>query len=206
MSKLDEIKQKLSGFREKLPKLAFLSSTKKEKAKSYSIGEIYKTGDTFTRLQVIVAALLMIAALVSAGIVGKRLWTRLGDQFADDKNKKKYAEEFAELANRAARNASIVSIGTVTVNSYTKNGDHAFLNMDIWVRVSDMDASNFVNKNEMILNDTALTVLNELFQNKISILSENGKQMARDKMLEKLNKVIPKGRVEEVFFHNLVLQ
>lgn len=214
MSKLDSLKEKLSSLRENLrekaDKIAFIKKWREKSAASaaapaYSLREIYRHGGTGTRLQVILVFLFGFAALTSTGLAINKVMARFKSSVEHEKLKKDYAKEFEEFSKRVQSNAAVISIGRVTVNAYSEDRPR-FMSVDLWARMSDPIAAEFAQKNDLIFHDKAIEALDEIRKEKISILNEDGKVLARKRIREKLNRAMPKGSVEEVFFHNLVAQ
>lgn len=216
MSKLDAIKEKLAGLRgtvlEKADKIAFLKKWREKSAPSpsspntYSLGTIYRQGGTGTRLQVILVFVFAAASLTATGLAAKKMMSRFKSSVEHEKLKKDYAKEFEEFSKRVQSNAAVISVGRLTISAYVGEGKTALMNLDLWARMSDPQAADFAQKNDLILHDKALDALNELEREKVSLLTEHGKELARERLKEKLNRAMPKGKVEEVFFHNLVAQ
>jgi hypothetical protein len=224
MSKLDAIKNKLAAIREKalekVDKIAFIKKWLEKKAPSpspnapekkkapeaHSLGEIYRQGGTGTRLQVLLVFTFGLAALIATGLAIKKMASRFRSSVEHEKIKKDYAKEFEDFSKRVQTNASVISIGSLTINAYVGEGKSSLMSLDLWARMSDPQAADFAQKNDLILHDKALDALNDLFLEKVNLLSEQGKVTARNRIIEKINRVLPKGKVEEVFFHNLVAQ
>lgn len=225
MSKLEAIKTKLASVREKavekVDKIAFFKKWLKKKTPSpttnthekvksssetHSLGEIYRQGGTGTRLQVLLVFTFALAALIATGLAMKKMISRFRSSVEHEKIKKDYAKEFEDFSKRVQTNASIISIGSLTINAYVGEGKSKLMSLDLWARMSDPQAADFAQKNDLILHDKALDALNDLYIEKVNLLSDQGKNAARNRIIEKLNRAIPKGKVEEVFFHNLVAQ
>jgi flagellar basal body-associated protein FliL len=215
MPKLDALKEKAALFRqslsEKVDKIAFLRKWKESKAapaaaSPYSLGQIYRQGGTATRLQVVFVYVLAIAAIASTLHAGRRIFSQLGTSAEHEKLKQEYAKGFAEISQRVTDKASIVSLGKFTTSAYSEPGRKRMMGVDVWLRVSDPDTAEFVQKNEAILHDRLLDSLNQVYLEKIDILTEKGKVAAKSRIQENLNKALPKGSVEDIFFHNLVMR
>lgn len=214
MSRLDAIKEKLASVRtkvlEKTDKIAFLKKWKEktpEKAASpHSLGEIYRHGGTGTRFQVLLVFVFLSAALAATGFAVRKMLSRFRSSVEHEKLKKDYAREFEEFSRRVQTKAGVISIGRLTINAYFGQGKSGLMSLDLWARMSDPQAADFAQKNDLILHDKAIEALNELEREKVSLLTEDGKTTARALLLEKLNRAIPKGKVEEVYFHNLIAQ
>lgn len=215
MSKLDSLKEKISALREQLrakaDKIAFIRKWREMASatavpSAHSLREIYRHGGTGTRIQVLLVFLFGFAALGSTGLAISKVMARFKSSVEHEKLKKDYAKEFEEFSKRVQSNAAVISIGRVTVNAYSSSGSPKFMSVDLWARMSDPAAAEFAQKNDLIFHDKAIEALEEIRMEKVSLLDEQGKTLARKRIREKLNRAMPKGNVEEVFFHNLVAQ
>jgi flagellar basal body-associated protein FliL len=57
-----------------------------------------------------------------------------------------------------------------------------------------------------VLRDRTVDALNELYAQKVNLLTDQGKETAKKKIRGFLNEIVPKSAVEEIYFHNLVIQ
>lgn len=221
MSKLAGIKEKISkiqaSLNEKLDKIAFIKKWREKPAGAaagpgqktqadYSLGTIYRDGSVGTRLQVILVVLFFIGAALSTGYVAKKMLARFKTTSEQEQLKKDYAHGFEDLKDRVQANASIISIGELTSIAYVGGDQETMVRLDVWARVSNADAAAFADKNNPILYDKVVEALTELRKQKVNVLSIEGKKTARLKIKEHLNKVMKNGKVEEIFFHNLLSQ
>lgn len=217
MSKIDEMKDKITQLKAKvqakidaIPFLKKLAEKKPEAAaapkSNVNLSSVYRDGGVFTRLQVILFYLLVIATLASSGMMAKKIWTRVRHSDENEKLKKEYTKGFEDVRHRMEERAEMISVGATTVNAYAGEGKLALVKVDIWIKVSDPEAAAFADKHDLLLHDKATDALNELYNKKMSLLSDEGKEMAKKRIKENLNSVIQHGVVEEVFFHNLVIQ
>ncbi len=222
MSKLNALKEKLAGFKaqvaEKADKIAFIKRWREKRQVAPktepplalgnpSIGTIYREGSTFTRLQVILFVVLSLVAFVSAGSVGVRLAGKLRSSSEHEKVKEDITHEFAEVQRKHLEKAEMLALGQFTTNAYTGPGKQQMMNIDLWIRVSDPEAASLVNSRTAVFHDKTMDALNSLYMEKVSLLSEQGKNQAREKIRESLGEALPKGHsVEEVFIQNLVFQ
>lgn len=220
MAKLDALKEKISALktqlREKLEKIPVFkkllaptpaaTTPTTTRSNPSSIGRIYQTGGTLTRLQVLALFVFFVGAIVSAAFVGKRLYGRLKSSPQHEKLVEDVSHGMGEIKRRMEENASVLALGKFTSGAYVEEGKKTAMSVDIWVRVSSVEAANFVQKNDVILHDKAMDAIDELFNKKVNWLTEQGKTQAKATLREHLNHAIPKGQVEEIFFHNLVIQ
>jgi flagellar basal body-associated protein FliL len=103
-------------------------------------------------------------------------------------------------------NASTLSLGQFVISAYVGEEKQASMGIDIWVRVSQVEAANYVQSHEIVLRDKTMDALNELYMQKVNLLTEQGKEFGKKKIRDFLNRTIPEGKVEEVFFHNIIVQ
>lgn len=217
MSKLDGMKDKITQIRasltDKLDKIPFLKKVLEKKpeaaaksSSSISLSGIYRDGGVATRLQVILFYVFLFSALASAGMMTKKIWSKIGSSHENDKLKKEYSHGLEALKHKAEEKAEMLSIGTMTVNAFAGEGRKAMVKIDVWAKVSDPAVAGMADKQDLIWHDRTLSALNEVFEKKVNLLTEEGKEFAKNSIKEALNKEIAHGKVEEIFFHNLVIQ
>ncbi len=216
MSKLDPIKEKIGALKAQLgEKLGRFGLGKKgapasapasgQAPPSNSLGEIYRKGSTGTRLQVLLMVLFAIVAIASTGIAVKKFMKRFQKAADQSALKKEYADSFGEINRRVIENASVLSLGKFTVNAFVE-GKSTHLSMDVWVRTDGAPAADFVQKWDTALYDKVVEALNELYHDKVNLLSEEGKQIGKTKVIAKLNEGMQVGKIEDIYFYNLVSQ
>lgn len=215
MSKLNALKDKIAQLKsklgEKLDKISFVKKWNERHASTKlpdpnTLGRIFKEGNTFTRIQVIFVYLLGLTALISTGFVARKVMISFKSSAENEKLKKDYSHGLEELQRKMQARASIISVGTVMAHIYVGGGKTTVMSLDLWARVNDAAAADFAQKNELILHDRALEALNTLYNQKVNLMTEEGKDVAREKIRDSMNKAMGRGHVEEVFFYNLVIQ
>jgi flagellar basal body-associated protein FliL len=218
MSKVDEIKQKLTGLQatllEKLDKIAFLKKFRQPKSTSTSPGKkpdpslttVYREGSTLTRLQVLLVYVLFLSAVVATGYAGKKFLARLKQSDAHENLKQEMSHGLEEFREKVVEKANMVSVGRFTVNVFAGGRPNRLMAVDIWLRMNDPDAAGFVQKNESVIHDRITDSFQGIYQENVDLLEEHGKQRAKALLLESINKSLPKGKAEEVFFENLIIQ
>lgn len=222
MSKLNALKEKLSGLQaklaEKADKIGFIKKWRATRAATSpaaaspadpaSLGAIYREGSTLTRVQVIIFFILAVTAAVSAGSLALKLAAKLKSSGEHEKIKAEYAHEFAEVKRKNAEKAEMIALGQFTSNAWVgPPQEKAMMSVDLWIRVSDPKAASAVNDRTAVFHDKATEALNELFVGKVSLLSEEGKSRARELLKSKLNSALPHGSsVDEVYIQNLTVQ
>lgn len=221
MAKLDALKEKIAGLKQKLAekvdKIPFLKklltpapaavSTPDAPARpSSSLGSIYQKGGVFTRLQVLFFFVLVLAALGASAYVGVRIFKRISHSPAHEQLAADYSHGIGEVKRRMEENASVLSLGKFTVSAFASETRKTIMSIDIWIRVDSVEAANFAQSHEIILHDKAMEALEEIYMQKVNLLTEQGKIAGRERIKELLNRSFPKGHVEEVFFYNIVIQ
>ncbi len=218
MAKLDAIKEKWAtikaGLNEKLDKITFIQKWRQAKATPttasalppLSLGSIYRKGGLGTRLQVFLFYFLAAGALGSTIFASVKIFQRLGKDSEHEKISQEYTHGFGELSQKVIENASLISIGKFTVNVYNTANKRKYMAVDIWVRTSDPTAADFAQKHEDLFYDRVVEAFNNAHLQQVDPLTEEGKATAKNLIIESLNAVIPHGKVEEVFFQNLVVQ
>jgi flagellar basal body-associated protein FliL len=217
MAKLDALKEKISQTKtnvsEKIDKIALFKRWKEERAQKkakaptdLSLQAIYRRGGTGTRLQVALFYLLAAATVASTGLAGKKIFARLGASRENEKLKAEYSHGLEEMASRVVEKANLVSMGKFTANAYRPGQKGELMAADIWLRMSDPEAAAFAEKNEDIIYDGIVSGLSLGYEGKADPLTPEGAGTLKRLIMEKLNEKIREGKVEEVFFQNLVVQ
>lgn len=215
MAKLDALKEKIGGLKQKLTEKfhsipLFQKILKKEEVKKgadpHSIGVIYQSGGVFTRLQVILVFLLAAAAVASLGVVAAKIKGRHHAKSENEKLAADYSQGLEAMKRKMEDNASTLSLGQFVISAYVGEDKTASMGLDIWIRVSDVEAANFVQGHEIVLRDKSMDALNEIYMQKVNLLTEQGKETGKRKIRDFLNRAMPTGKVEEVFFHNIIVQ
>lgn len=214
MAKMDALKEKMTqaraGLAEKMDKIAFIRKWREQRtvkgpgATPHSMGDIYRGGGVITRLQVILVYVFAIAALASTVYAVRKMMARFATKEA--KIEKEYSHGLGDLANKAVEKANLVSLGKFTAGAYTEGKAKSLMVVDVWIRVSDPDTAAYAQSHETVIYDRVVEALNEAYQEKIDPLTEEGATITKSKVQESINHAMPKGRVEEIFFQNLVIQ
>ncbi len=242
MSKLDGIKQKISGLKtslaQKVEKIPFLkkvlgpilgassesnggttpnagasdplsagtSGHKKPKKTEPGLTTIYREGSTLTRLQVILVYALFLGALVATTVAGKKFFQRLKKSDAHEQLKHDMSHGLEDMKEKVVERANLVSVGKFTVNVFAGGRPGRMMAVDVWLRMSDPESAGFAQKNESVIYDRITDAFQEIYNQQIDLLDENGKTEAKEKILDSINKALPKGKAEEIFFENLIVQ
>ncbi|RZA06067.1 MAG: flagellar basal body-associated FliL family protein [Proteobacteria bacterium] len=217
MSKLDDLKLKVTAVRsqlvektDKIPLLKSWKASREEASKRgpnpLALSQIYGKGNLATRLQVLLIFVFAGASLYFTYQAGHRIFKGLRASRANEELKKEVSHGLEEIQHHKVEEAKVVSLGQFSTNTFGGPSGEAMVNMDMWLRVSDPDAAAFVDQNSARLNDLAMGVLNDTYHRRVNFLDEEGKEIVKREVQAALNKAIPKGKVEEVFFHNLVVQ
>ena len=221
MSKLDALKEKLSGLGaklgEKTDKVGFIRSWKEKRAKAipaalkaadpHSLAAIYREGGTGTRLQVLAFYLFVVVAVVSAGSLFKKVAGKMRSSPANDQLVTDITHEFSESKRKHDENAQMLALGQFTTNIYVGPPEDAqIMSIDLWIRVSDPKTAATVSDRNEVFREKTMDALNDLFVGKVNLLLEEGKVQAKEKIRSSLNTALKVGKVEEVFIQNLVVQ
>lgn len=215
MAKLDALKEKISqtqsAVSEKLDKIALFKKWKESRAQkaapsSHSLKQIYRQGGTRTRLQVLLIYAFALAAVFFTFQAGRKMFARLGKSVENEKLKADYSHGLEELAQRAVEKANLVSVGKFTANAYQPGRSNAVLAADVWLRVNDPAAAEFVQKNETLIYDGIVNGFSQAHRDQINPLTEEGSEATKGRIIEALNQVMGTGKVVEVFFQNMIVQ
>lgn len=217
MSKLTELKEKVAkaqaGLTEKLDNIPALKKWRDSRSASAAAGPdplalsaIYRSGGLVTRLQVLLVLVLALGALGATGYVAHKMWARMKTGSGNEALKKDYSQGLEEMSQKVREQASLVSLGKFTVNARNAQGKAAMMSVDIWLKLDEPDAALFVQKNETIVSDRITEALNESERVGLTALTEAGNEAVKQKIAAATTAALPKGKVVEVFFHNLVVQ
>lgn len=218
MSKLQELKEKAKAnkekfaqtLNEKLDKIAFLKKFREPKAQKapspHSLNRIFKEGGAHTRLQVVLLYVFLIASLGSTAVVLVRVTQRMREAGSQRETGSKISTGLEHFTEKVLMEATTLSLGKLTLNALVEGKREAHLSVDIWLRVSDPNTAAYVQNHEEIFVDRCNEAFQELYSAKVDLLTADGKEKAKDSLKAAMNKVLKSGKVEEVFFHNLVMQ
>lgn len=181
-------------------------ASKKFKKNEPGLTTIYREGSTLTRLQVILVYVLFIGALVATAVAGKKFFQRLKQSDAHEQLKSDVSHGLEEMKEKVIEKANLVSVGKFTVNVFAGGRPGRMMAVDIWLRMSDPEAAGYAQKNESVVYDRITDAFQEIYLQQIDLLEESGKEEAKEKILESINKALPKGKAEEIFFENFIVQ
>jgi flagellar basal body-associated protein FliL len=220
MSKLDDIKAKIAGIRaqlgEKADKIAFLKSWREKRTQAaaagpksadpHSLGAIYREGGTGTRLQVLAFYLFLIVAVVSAGSLVRKMGGKMRTSAEHEKMVTDISHGLAETKHRHEEEAQLISLGQFTTNVYSENQSEKMMTIDLYVRVSDPQTGTMVNDRNEAFREKTGDALSSLYNEKVELLTEHGKDVAKERIRATLNQITKPGKVDEVFIQNLIVQ
>ncbi|NUM88805.1 MAG: hypothetical protein HUU37_06355 [Bdellovibrionales bacterium] len=167
---------------------------------------ILRHGSWGARLRAVVFLLLL------AGAAGGFWWTtnlivkRFQKSGAHLVDASTYENELAALNERIRSSAAILNIGAITFNTFALDGRPMNGNVDVWARFSDPETAGWANAENVKVLDAAIAGLNDLQPGRMSLFSEQGKELAKVRIRERMQALLPKGKVEEIYFHNLTAQ
>lgn len=216
MSKLDGIKEKLSNFketaREKLDKISLLGWKKKDASAAapgapnpYSIGEMYRSGSTATRLQIFFVFIFLVSGIALAIYASKKFLKGFKSTTASETLKKEYTHGFEELNRKALEKATLISLGKFQAK-IKLDGNDRYVAIDLWLRITAPESAEFLRKNELIVNDKVVSAFQDIHTQSVDLLSEDGKKVAKGILKKHIDTILPKGEVQDAFFENLIVQ
>lgn len=218
MAKLDALKEKISQTQasvlEKLDKIALYKKWKEKRAQKSpsqgpsndSLGAIYRQGGVGTRLQVILVIAFALGGTFFTVKAGKKFFSRLGTSAENEKLKQDYSHGLEELTSRVVENASLISMGRFQTNVFSAEKPGSYMAVDVWIRVSDPATAEFAQKHETMIYDAIVGGFSQAYREEINPLTEQGNRATKGLIIESVNKLLPKGKTEEVFFQNLIVQ
>ena len=213
MGKLDALKTKLrealAKVKAKLDSIAFLQklrpSTEVKAKNPNSFFSILASGNFWEKLQAYSVILLLLIGLSSGSFAGIKLFLRLYPAKALKEQDARYSKGFDNLQDHAREAASVVSIGKILINGYgpQKKG---LLSLDLWARCDSPESAAYAQSNDVMMHDKAIDVLNSLSLQHEDFMNETTKEKARIGIRDAMNTIMKHGKVEDVFFHNLLIQ
>lgn len=224
MSKITELKNKVQGkladVKKKIPFLNKKASAKGSDApqatasnspeitegsasKEPGLKQIYKEGRYGTKTLIFTIFVFIFVGLASSIYLGIRVYRIIKSAKFSDSAQKDYSTQFGNLSQKAAEAASIVSLGTVTVN--TSDG-HKIFTVDIWLKSDSPHTARIIQNIDVRLRDTAIGILREVTSEKTNILSDTGKYKAKIALIKALNAELKGGKIIEIYFYNLMLE
>lgn len=215
MSKLTEIKQKISEkltpIREKLFKKSGGDAEGKPGRANpfYQLKATYTNGNTEDRVIVLLIVVALIFGVFSFYKVGMSLVSR--KELIDALLTKDRDESFNKMEAYLRREAetrkaigSTVSLNQIKINYTKDSGDTGFISLSIWVRCDDPKTAKIVEYEYPRFQDAIISSIQNVREAEIT--SERGKKAIQKKMLLALNSALHTGKVEEIYFHNMVYE
>ena len=217
MSKIADLKIKvidgLGKLKDKLPTIrkkkdaGSESSASSNKAKTApkthepKLGDIYKEAKWGSKMLIYSIFFFLLLGLSSSFYLGLRIYKILKSAQSLKSSQQEYTDKFEQLSHKASEAASIVSMGSITVNSPDGKTNYT---IDIWLRCDSPRTARKVQSLDIRLRDLIIGVLRDTSETKHSILTDEGKHQAKLAIIQILNKELVDGKVHEVFFYNLV--
>ena len=167
---------------------------------------LFKEGGVFTRLQLIVVVALLICAGGGIWISTKLIFDRLQKNKSLQANSTKYQNQLEELNQRVRDNASIISLGQFTTNTWNSRNEKIKVQLDLWARFSDPDTAAYADKISIKVNDRISQALARLDEAKIGLMDDHGKAAFREEVKRQVEPLLRQGKLIDVYFHNLVAQ
>lgn len=220
MSKMAEIKEKIFSkiliLKEKFASLKKVGTKAASTSPKYrddfitsKLMRIYREGETSTRLAVIFALLcfLIFAYSLSKGFyrVAARYKSEIKDLSHENAKAGQNISDFLKQQSEYIQSmGSMVSLGKITVNFRNRDNSIGHVSLDIWIKCDAPETANYVQEIFPILHDAVSDSLAELSRDQI--MTETGKVEVKTQLIAALNTRLKKGKVTDVFFHNLMLQ
>jgi flagellar basal body-associated protein FliL len=217
MSKLNELKEKLAQTQaqmaEKADKIPLVQKWKAKRAEAaakgpdpLALGTMYKSGGVGIRLQVLVVVVLGAAAVYLSFSAAGKVLHRLRPEKAHEDLAHQVSHGLEEVQHHAVEEAKVVALGKFNANTFGGPQGEAIVNMDVWLRVSNPTVAGYVEKNVDKFTDLAMSTINAAYHEKVDVLTDEGKTKLKIQLNDSLSKALPEGKIEEIFFHNLVVQ
>jgi flagellar basal body-associated protein FliL len=89
---------------------------------------------------------------------------------------------------------------------YSENQSEKMMTIDLYVRVSDPQTGTMVNDRNEAFREKTGDALSSLYNEKVELLTEHGKDVAKERIRATLNQITKPGKVDEVFIQNLIVQ
>ena len=219
MAKLQELKEKALAqkaklqeqIQGKLDKIAFVKKwTEPRAANPYALSTLYKEGNIRTRVQVVFVYLFAFASILASSYAVILIMKKSGR--GTQETETKISSSLGSLNQKILEKATILSLGKLTLNTVMPSKENpgsakeAYMTVDLWIRVDTPDAAAYAQSHESVLIDKALEAFQKVYNEKVNLLEEEGKSVAKQAILSTMNSSMKKGKVVEVFFHNLVVE
>lgn len=221
MSKFAEIKQKLTEkiapLREKLfGKKAEgeegADAAAKPKSSNGPVAKIraaYKEGSTGDRVIVLLVVATFIFGVFSFykaanNLLGRK--TLMESMFAHDKENtfNKMEEVLKREADTKKEIGSTVSLNKIKINYNRVNGTRGFISISIWVKCDSPQTAELVEEEYPKFHSAIIERIQSVDESKIT--TEAGKKAIQNEMLIAMNSALHHGKIEKIFFHNMVAE
>ena len=214
MSKISEliakVKAAIAQFLEKLrahPKLGkFFAPKEKKPENPHSPTVLFREGSLFTRLQLLVVFVLLIAAIGGVYLSAKMIFNRVQKNKSLLAESEQYQNELAEYNQRVKENASIISLGSFTTNNYNEKGEDVRVSLDLWARFSDPETAAYADSISIKVSDRISAALVNVTRQHLSLFTDDGKKALKNEVKRLVDPLLHQGKVMDVYFHNLVAQ
>lgn len=211
MSKISELKSKLS---EKVKPLKERFFPKKAQ-KAVSNGPLkrlllaYSEGSTWDRVLVLAVCLFFIFGVYSLTKATTNLLKRdlLISKMFDKKRTDPASAIFTAMQKEADFKKSIgstVSLNQIKINYNKDNGKSGFISISLWVKCDSPSTAERVENGYPLLHDAIISKIQTVNENEIT--TESGKKKIQEQMLLAMNSVLTRGKIERVYFHNMVFE
>lgn len=223
MSKLNEIKQKILALLEQirakilalgerfpvlkkiLPKF-FAAKPQGPKEDSVSLKLVYKEGSTSTRLVVVFVFIFLASFVYFGSVLSIGLYHKYSKAKVFHESKDEFAEKLAKERDRVRKDAAVISIGHISTDAVTPSGQSAFLNVDIYAICDGPETGRFLEDNGLRAHSKIIEIYRHMLNEKMSPISEAGREYARTEIIKALNQELEHGKVLQIDFFNLVVE
>jgi len=223
MSKLDGVKAKIQDLKGKitaavrnillkipfLKKFAPTEASKAElvkKANAVGLGEVYREGNSGTRLLVIFVVFFFALFLFFGGQFVRGLLQGYGKSKYHRQMEKEYSEVVRKEVERVATAAAVISVGHIASDTVKPDGSRAFLNVDVWAVCDSPETAKVLEDTAIRTHSAIIDVIRALSEQKISPVTDEGRERLRQDIIKAINANLTHGKVTDIHFYNLIIE
>lgn len=163
-----------------------------------------------SKLMLVIIIVLVVAVLGEGGYIGYSMFfvkekkgSKSSKSEAKEKKSRRKSEESEPLHSKSALGLEpfLVNLADTPQNRYAR------ITLKLGLSMTPEHAAGKVAKNEVVISRIRDEIISILCSKRSDqIMTEEGKQMLRKEIIERTNRALPEGNIEEVFFTDFMVQ
>ncbi len=118
--------------------------------------------------------------------------------------------EGTKIHRKIARIDSAADIGStanlheIKINYKKRGGGNGFISISLWAKCDSLETAIFVEEKYPKFQSAIIEKIQLIEEAKIT--TEEGKKVIQNEMRLAMNAILPRGKVEKIFFHNMIME